>query len=293
MDKNNTILIASDHNGNKERDYLIDILKYNGYNVVDFGPRTDELRWSSIKVDYVDFAEQVGYAVSRSNNRGILICGTGLGMAISANKFYGVKASRCVDVEDAQKTREHNDSNILVLGAWKNTKKELKEITLTWLSEDYGKGRHEKRVARLEKFNRDKIALVPGIFELIHGGHLELFKFASLYGKVIVSLASDKIGEQIKKRKLKVDYKKRKFVLNNIVSVDEVVEQHNLTPENLLKELKPDFYVKGVIPEYGQVLYPKNEKIIREKDNVPKNVEIKMIGHNTNYLGMFKSLKSQ
>src|SRR5258707_1116799 len=108
MAKGKTVVIASDHNGSQARLCLDGHFLGAGIEFVDIGP-VDKYK----KVDYVDYARQVAHAVSLNSDLcGVLICGTGLGMSIAANRFQGVRASMVTDVDSARKTREHNDSNI-------------------------------------------------------------------------------------------------------------------------------------------------------------------------------------
>jgi len=103
--------IGSDHAGYELKIFLKDKLKKEGFEVIDYGTKIKK------SVDYPDFAEKVSMSVIRkAADRGILICGTGLGMSMTANKFKGIRAARCCTVLDAQLAREHNDANIITLG---------------------------------------------------------------------------------------------------------------------------------------------------------------------------------
>src|SRR3989304_4906168 len=104
------VAVASDHRGYHLKEKVISLLKSKGHDVLDDGPATDE------SVDYPDFAALVaGKVSSGAVDRGILICGTGLGMAIAANKFPRVRAAACVDEVTAELSRRHNDLNVLCL----------------------------------------------------------------------------------------------------------------------------------------------------------------------------------
>ena len=106
------ISIGSDHRGVDVKRQIIDLLRQLGHDVFDVGTQSDE------SVDYPDIAAEVGRRVSQSeSDRGILICGTGIGMAIVANKFPGVRAAPCHDDLTAEMSRRHNDLNILCLSA--------------------------------------------------------------------------------------------------------------------------------------------------------------------------------
>ena len=102
------ILLASDHNGTTLKSYIYRVLKEWGYNPIDLGP------YDKNTVDYVDCAYQLGSIIDKGDiNRGILICGTGVGMSIAANRFKNVRAALIHNIDSAAKCREHNDSNIL------------------------------------------------------------------------------------------------------------------------------------------------------------------------------------
>lgn len=106
------IMIGCDHGGFELKQVLIKYLQDKGYEVEDAGSYTPE------RVDYPDYAEKVGKAVAAGKaEQGILICGTGLGMSIAANKIHGIRAAVCGDCYSAEKAREHNNANILCLGA--------------------------------------------------------------------------------------------------------------------------------------------------------------------------------
>lgn len=286
MDKKETILIASDHNGNEHRDYLVQVLKSIGHSVVDLGPRTDLMHLSPRKVDYTDYAEQVGYAISLNQSlRGILICGTGIGMSIVANRFPGVKASLVDDVFTATKTREHNDSNVLVMGAWRNSFLEMEEMTLAWLNQEFGKERHEKRVAKLNKYDPESVVLVPGVFEIIHGGHIKLLQFAKSLGKVVVAINSDESGRKVKNRKLVNKLEDRVEILQRIDCVDEIIVMDSEIPKDLIKSTGAKYFVKGGLSNY--------EQQIRLIDGVPDDVEVKIfpIDHSHSTKKIIDSLK--
>jgi ribose 5-phosphate isomerase B len=110
----------------------------------DFGTNSDE------SVDYPDFAEQVARGVARGDfDQGILICGTGIGMAIAANKVHGVRAAPATDLESARLAREHNDANILALGARILPRDRAIDIVRTFLETPFAGGRHERRIRKI------------------------------------------------------------------------------------------------------------------------------------------------
>lgn len=138
------IAIASDHGGFELKQEIKDLLEKEGFIFIDFGTLNGE------SVDYPDYAEKVALAVSRREvKRGILICGTGIGMCIVANKFPHVRAGQCHDIYTARMSREHNDSNILVLGGRTTDKKTAREIVKTWLNTEFTEGRHRRRVNKI------------------------------------------------------------------------------------------------------------------------------------------------
>ena len=119
-----TIIIAADHNGVDLKSILVSKLKDLGHAPIDLGPYD-----SDISVDYVDYAKQLSMIVgSGSSSRGILICGTGVGMSITANRLPGVRAALVHNIETAPKCREHNNANVLCLGSWITTTEESIEI---------------------------------------------------------------------------------------------------------------------------------------------------------------------
>jgi ribose 5-phosphate isomerase B len=138
------IAISSDHGGNSLRREIIELLAELGVEFEDLGPTTDE------SVDYPDFASPVCDGVAKGNyDRGILICGTGIGMSIAANKFKGIRCALVHDVFSAKATRGHNDSNVLAMGERVIGPGLAREIVATWLNTPFEGGRHERRVGKL------------------------------------------------------------------------------------------------------------------------------------------------
>jgi len=139
------IVIGSDHAGFDAKETIVKELKDNNLDVTDVGPSSKE------SVDYPDFAKEVAEKVSKGEAlRGILICNSGIGMSIAANKIPGIRAALCMTPELAKFSRLHNDSNILCLSAAYTTREDLKEIVKTWLSTDFEGGRHERRVNKIK-----------------------------------------------------------------------------------------------------------------------------------------------
>ena len=138
------IVVGMDHRGFPIRARIIDLLRRSGHEVEDVGTYTGEA------VDYPDIAAQVARKVSHGEaDRGILICGTGLGMCITANKFPGVRATPCHDEFSAEVSRRHNDANILCLSADLLGEQLVDRMIEIWLSADFEGGRHARRLAKI------------------------------------------------------------------------------------------------------------------------------------------------
>jgi len=138
------IAVGSDHRGIDCRKELIEFLGSRNIQVVDCGPETTE------STDYPDYAEQVALAVSVGKaDRGILICGTGVGMSIAANKVKGIRAAVCNDVETARLTRGHNNVNVLCLSANRWNSDEPMEVVAEFLDAPFEGGRHKRRVEKI------------------------------------------------------------------------------------------------------------------------------------------------
>ena len=139
-----TIAIGSDHAGVELKEELISLLKEMGLAYTDMGTN------GPASVDYPDFGERVSDAVSSGRvERGILICGTGIGMSIVANKFHGIRASLCNDLFSAKMSRLHNDANILVIGGRIVGIGLAREIAKTWLETPFDGGRHADRLKKI------------------------------------------------------------------------------------------------------------------------------------------------
>lgn len=136
------VALGADHAGVEAKDALAAWLASRGHEVVDLGTRGKD------SVDYPRFAAAVGERVASGGaGRGILVCGSGLGMAIAANKVSGVRAVPVTSVEAARLSRQHNDANVLCLGARLNSPEQLKAITEAWMETAFEGGRHAGRVA--------------------------------------------------------------------------------------------------------------------------------------------------
>jgi ribose 5-phosphate isomerase B len=144
------IAIGSDHGGVELKDYLVAWLRSHGADVRDFGTHGDE------SVDYPDFSREVSLRVARGEaERGILICTSGIGMSIAANKFPRVRAALVADLDGARTSREHNDANILVLSGAKTEKTIAQGILETWLETPFARGRHQRRIDKIAQIERD------------------------------------------------------------------------------------------------------------------------------------------
>ena len=138
------VAIGCDHRGLNMKKRVIKLITDAGHTYEDFGTFT------AASVDYPDIAKKVAEAVVRGNfERGILICGTGIGMCIAANKVKGIRAAQCYDNFCATRARLHNDANILCLGA-EEPPAQLRDIVNTFISTDFEGGRHQPRVDKIK-----------------------------------------------------------------------------------------------------------------------------------------------
>lgn len=143
------IAIGCDHRGYKLKESLKRTLSRNGHQVADFGTHSKD------PCDYPEFSFKVSRAVARGRqDRGILICLTGIGSSIAANKVPGVRAALCHTIKSAQFSRAHNDANVLVLASGLVSKDKAKKITSRWLATDFAGGRHARRVGQIAKIER-------------------------------------------------------------------------------------------------------------------------------------------
>ncbi len=140
------IAIGSDHGGFILKEEIKSYVESLGYEVQDFGTYTKE------SVDYPDIAKKVAEAVvDGSCDKGILICGTGIGISIAANKVKGIRAALCHDTFSAHASREHNDANILAMGERVIGVELAKEITRTWLNAEFEGERHLRRINKIRE----------------------------------------------------------------------------------------------------------------------------------------------
>jgi ribose 5-phosphate isomerase B len=141
------VAIASDHGGVNIRKEIISLMDEMGIEYEDLGCEC------GISVDYPDYAIPVAEKVANGEvDRGILICGTGIGMSIAANKVKGVRCALVHDMFSAQATREHNDSNVLAMGERVIGPGLAREIARIWLTTEFAGGRHENRVKKIKQY---------------------------------------------------------------------------------------------------------------------------------------------
>ncbi len=139
------IALASDHAGFELKEAIKDYL--SKYEIIDFGTHSKE------SMDYPDTGFKAAEEVSKGNcDKGILICGAGIGMSIVANKVKGIRAALCMTVEQAKLSREHNDANILILAGRFISKKTAKDIIKTWFNSEFEGGRHMVRVNKINNY---------------------------------------------------------------------------------------------------------------------------------------------
>jgi ribose 5-phosphate isomerase B len=147
------LVIGCDHAAFDAKMEVVGYLKSLGHHVYDEGTH------NLISVDYPDFAASTCRKVlSGEAERGILICGTGIGMSIAANRFNGIRAALCFNVELAKLSRQHNDANVLCLGARTQTLESMKNILSVWLTTEWEGGRHANRLNKIEQNSRGQDA---------------------------------------------------------------------------------------------------------------------------------------
>ena len=259
------ILIASDHNGVATKQRLIKHLNAQGHRCINLGPFTDEA-----KVDYVDYANLLCTIIENGDaDCGVLVCGTGVGMSIAANRFEKIRAALVHNVMTAPKCREHNDSNVLCLGSWTTSEEENIEILDLWLNTEFGEGRHVKRVEKLSSSQNNTLVMTNGVFDILHTGHLELLKFSkSLGDHLVVAINSDRSVKELKGDDRPVNSEEdRKKILLSLTCVDEVVIFDDTETQDITQKVQPNILVKG-----GEW----TEDEVRTRDEVPENINIKI-----------------
>ena len=142
------IAIASDHGGFDLKESVIGTLRNKGFEIDDLGPSSTD------SVDYPDYGIKLVQAiVEKKVERGIVICGTGVGMSIVVNRFPGIRGTLCSDVYTAKMCREHNDSNILIMGGRVSGKELALEIVVIWLKTKFEGGRHQRRLDKINEID--------------------------------------------------------------------------------------------------------------------------------------------
>ncbi len=145
-----TIVIGCDHGGPEMKNELAQYLTENGYNVIDCGIKSGEA------VDYPEMALKVCNEVLSEDGRlGILVCGTGIGMSMSANKVKGIRAAACSEVYSARLTRIHNDANVLCIGARVVGIETAKMLCIEFAKAEFEGGRHQRRVDLITRIEQD------------------------------------------------------------------------------------------------------------------------------------------
>lgn len=143
------IALASDHAGYEEKERLKPLLRELGLEVEDLGTVSED------SVDYPDYAVRVGEKVARGEaEQGLLVCGSGTGMAIAANKVRGVRAAVAWNEETARLARQHNDANVLAIGARTTLPEEIPNIVRAWFDASFDGGRHTARVEKIKEIER-------------------------------------------------------------------------------------------------------------------------------------------
>ncbi len=141
------LIVGSDHAGLDLKRELLGVAAELGYEVVDLGTHTSD------STDYPDYAHQVSNAVARGEGLGLLVCGTGIGMSMAANRHRGVRAALCGDVFSASMARKHNDANVICIGARVVGTGLAAEILRAFLSAEFEGGRHQRRVQKIDLSN--------------------------------------------------------------------------------------------------------------------------------------------
>jgi len=145
------VVLGADHNGIEFKKLLAKHLREAGHVVIDVGPQTTE------SVDYPDYAFAAAEKVASGEaDRGILICGSGVGMSMAANKVRGVRAALCLSTEGARLARAHNDANVLTLAGWQSDADDVLDIVDTFLKGGFEGGRHARRVDKIKAYEEGK-----------------------------------------------------------------------------------------------------------------------------------------
>ena len=143
------IAIGSDHAAYEMKEKVKLLLQSKNIEVLDVGTH------SADRADYPDYAKKVSHEVVAQNIQGILLCGSGIGVSIVANRFKGIRAALCRTPEDAEMSRKHNDANVLCLGARFNSESEVQKIIEAWFENSFEGGRHADRLNKFSDLGED------------------------------------------------------------------------------------------------------------------------------------------
>ena len=146
-EKKTTLIFGSDHGGFQLKRFLVTNMEQTtDYNTIDIGCHTD-----AVKCDYPDYAKMVAEKVKNTpNSYGILVCGTGIGISIAANKVKDIRCALCYDIKTAQMAKRHNNANVIAFGGRMLQPETAKKMLLTFLKEEYEAGRHRNRIEKLK-----------------------------------------------------------------------------------------------------------------------------------------------
>ena len=145
------IAVACDHGGFRLKNVIIEELKRLGYEVEDFGTYSEE------SCDYPDYAAKAARAVASGEcEKGVVVCGTGIGVSMTCNKIHGIRCALCHDVFSAKATRAHNDANMLAMGQRVIGEGLALEILRAWLSTDFEGGRHVRRIEKMMALEKEE-----------------------------------------------------------------------------------------------------------------------------------------
>ena len=196
-------------------------------------------------------------------------------MAVSANKINGVRAALVHNELTAEKSREHNDANIIALGAWITDDNNNISFVNKWLGTDYGEYRHVKRVEKIDP-QKDNLVLTNGCFDIIHTGHIKLLEWSkSLGNKLIVALNSDKSIRSIKGESRPINSENdRRAILMSMSFVDDCIIFDDTSPTRIIETINPEIVVKG-----GE--WTADE--VRSRDKIADHIEIKIFPFYKNY----------
>lgn len=143
------LFLATDHAAFEQKEEVKEFLKELGHEVVDLGTNSSE------RSNYPEFAIKLAKSVVHANELGILLCGSGIGVSMTANRFKGIRAALCRSSEEAKLSRQHNDANVLCLGGRISSMDEIKEMITVWLKTDFEGGRHSERIALFNDIGED------------------------------------------------------------------------------------------------------------------------------------------